>query len=103
MLPFCFHFSFAQILHGIVLEETTKGVFLPLVGAPVYWLNYSNLGTITDTSGVFYVQLPENKTNEKLVISYLGYKSGTILVKGAEKMRVILAFQNSKNVRNKNL
>ena len=41
-----------QYIKGVVLEETSKGHFNPLVGATVHWLE-SNKGTFTDTSGVF--------------------------------------------------
>lgn len=91
-------YSQSQKLRGVVLEESSKGTFVPLIGAPVYWLNNSNIGTITDTSGVFSIDFIENSTNEKLIISYLGYKSDTILVKGNEKLRIILASQNSKEL-----
>lgn len=81
-----------------MLEESSKGTFVPLVGAPVYWLNNPTIGTITDTSGVFSIDFTENSTQNRLIISYLGYKSDTILVKGTEKMRVVLALQNSKEL-----
>lgn len=93
-----FSFAQSQKLRGVVLEESSKGTFVPLIGAPVYWLNNSNIGTITDTSGVFSIDFIENSINEKLIISYLGYKNDTILVRGNEKLRIILASQNSKEL-----
>ncbi len=92
---FCL-FCQSKIVRGVVMEESQKGVFFPLVGTPVYWLGNPSLGAVTDTSGVFTIAMqPEYN---KLIVSYLGYKSDTILVKGTEKLRIILASQNSKEL-----
>lgn len=97
---FYFQLTFAQSqkLRGVVLEESSKGTFVPLVGAPVYWLNNPAIGVITDTSGVFTIEFIDNNINNQLVISYLGYKSDTVFVKGNERLRIILASQNTKEL-----
>jgi outer membrane receptor for ferrienterochelin and colicins len=87
-------------ISGVVLEENSKGTFSPIVGAPVFWLGTSK-GVVTDTNGVFTISQIKDSLNphySQLVIQYLGYKSDTILVKGNEKVRVILVQQNSKEL-----
>ncbi|TAF74537.1 MAG: hypothetical protein EAZ53_08470 [Bacteroidetes bacterium] len=93
-----FLFAQSQKLRGVVLEESSKGTFVPLVGAPVFWLNNPAIGVITDTSGVFTIDFMERNSNNRLVISYLGYKSDTVFVKGNERLRIILASQNTKEL-----
>lgn len=88
-----------QQVRGVVLEATTKGIFQPLVGTTVQWLQGS-IGTITDTNGVFILPLLENfksDTINKIIISYLGFKSDTIEVnsKNLDKVRVILVEDQS--------
>ncbi|TAG56854.1 MAG: TonB-dependent receptor [Cytophagales bacterium] len=97
---FYFQLTFAQSqkLRGVVLEESSKGTFVPLVGAPVYWLNNPAIGVITDTSGVFTIEFIDNNIYNQLVISYLGYTSDTVFVKGNERLRIILASQNTKEL-----
>lgn len=85
-----------QFLRGVVLETSQDGKFLPIVGAPVHWLGNASLGAVTDTSGVFTIAM--QPAYNKLIISYLGYKSDTILVKGNEKLRIILASQIGKEL-----
>ncbi|MDX2191345.1 MAG: carboxypeptidase-like regulatory domain-containing protein [Bacteroidota bacterium] len=90
-----------KYVRGVVLEETKKGQFVPLVGAPVIWLG-TNEGTVTDTSGAFKIQVPlsigEGLGVGQLVISYIGFKSDTIDVKGTSQARVILAQEGSKEL-----
>jgi len=64
-------------LNGIVLE-TSNGKEMPLPGANVYWLN-SSVGAITNDDGTF--TLPYKFSYNKLVISYVGFKTDTLTVK----------------------
>ncbi len=75
-------------IRGVVLEEDRKGHFHPLVGATVVWLGTGN-GTATDSSGVFSLVAGANQN--RLVISYSGYQSDTILVHPAQQLKIVLA------------
>ena len=63
-------------LQGIVLESSNSKE-IPLAGANVYWLD-SSIGTITNVDGTF--ALPYKFSFNKLVISYVGYKTDTLTV-----------------------
>ncbi len=63
-------------LKGIVLESSS-GKESPLPGANVYWLG-SSVGAITNEDGTF--SLPYKFSFNKLVISYVGFKTDTITV-----------------------
>lgn len=63
-------------LKGIVLESSS-GTESPLPGANVYWLG-SSVGAITNEDGTF--SLPYKFSFNKLVISYVGFKTDTITV-----------------------
>lgn len=62
-------------------EESISGKKqeLPLINANVYWLGSSN-GTVTDLNGKFSIPFPEKGLPAKLIISYVGYKTDTLLV-----------------------
>ncbi|MFZ9388084.1 MAG: TonB-dependent receptor domain-containing protein [Chitinophagaceae bacterium] len=77
-----------SFIRGVVLEENTKGVLNPLVGATVQWLGSSS-GTVTDTAGVFSIHpLPGIS---RLVISYTGYTPDTISAPAGSDVKIILA------------
>ena len=63
-------------LKGIILEASSAKES-PLPGANVYWAN-STIGTITNDDGTF--TLPYKFSYSKLVISYVGFKTDTIIV-----------------------
>lgn len=97
-----------KVVRGVVLEESQKGQFTPLIAAPVFWMGTQE-GTVTDTLGVFKIPAPtifpdsgNLKPNEKrarfLIISYVGYTSDTINVADMDKIRVVLAQENSKEL-----
>ncbi len=73
-------------LKGIVLE-TTSSKELPLPGANVYWLG-SSIGTITLEDGTFTI--PYKFSFNKLVISYVGFKTDTLTVNENKFIRHIL-------------
>lgn len=77
----------AQQLTGVVLERTDDGMFQPIVGASTYWLGTVS-GTVTDTNGVF--RLPFNEQSNRLVVSYIGYVSDTVVITDQRKVNVIL-------------
>ncbi|WP_121667831.1 TonB-dependent receptor [Mesonia aquimarina] len=75
--------SFSQEkIQGTILEKNDKNKSLPLLGANVYWLN-TDVGTVTDFDGKF--SLSYKKEYQRLVISYVGFKTDTITVKNPSK------------------
>jgi outer membrane receptor for ferrienterochelin and colicin len=76
------------IVKGVVLEANKKGEFRPLVGANVYWIP-SMKGVVTDTAGWF--KLPYDSSASNIVVSFIGYKSDTLKPTLQREIRVILA------------
>jgi len=64
-------------ISGMVMEANEKNEHIGLPGANVVWLNTS-VGTVTDIDGKFTI--PYSKDYEKLVISYVGYKTDTLTI-----------------------
>ena len=64
-------------LKGRVLTKDGSET-IPLIGANVFWLN-TEIGTITDEEGKF--SIPFLGSEEKLILSYIGYKSDTLSLK----------------------
>ena len=66
----------AATVRGSVGEMVT-GRRVPLIGATVLWAGTS-IGTVTDSAGRF--QLATQAASNRLVISYVGYQSDTLVV-----------------------
>lgn len=64
---------YGQFITGSVVDVRTNE---PLLGAVVQWEN-SNVGTVTNESGKF--NLPSDKIYSRIIISYVGYKTDTIV------------------------
>lgn len=86
ILPLLFSLR-AQMLQGVVLEKNIKGDLSPLIGASVYWAG-TTIGVTTDTIGVFKIK--PDSISKKLVVSYIGYISDTILISKQIKIKVVL-------------
>lgn len=71
-----------QSLHGLVLEKSDNAK-TPLIGASVFWLG-TTIGAATDANGEFEIDRPESLP-AKLVVSFVGFTSDTILVKNVKK------------------
>lgn len=71
-----------QSLHGHVYQEDENG-HQPLIGASVFWLG-TTIGVATDVDGKFAIPAPE-KLPAKLVVSFVGFRSDTLLIKSLEK------------------
>jgi len=76
LMFFALFASAQEQLTGIVLESYSTNES-PLPGANVYWLG-SSVGAITNEDGIF--SIPYKFSYEKLVISYVGFKTDTISV-----------------------
>ena len=64
---------------------------LGVAGATINWLN-TNIGTITNEKGWFTI--PFKKEYKKLVISYIGYKTDTIIVRDLTPIHHFITIEN---------
>lgn len=71
-------------LEGQILEANKENKVIPVAGANVHWLNTA-VGNVTDFDGNFTI--PYNKSYKKLIISYVGYKTDTIDVTSANRIK----------------
>jgi outer membrane receptor protein involved in Fe transport len=84
--------SFSQEkIEGVILEKNEKNEPIVLSGANVFWVNAS-IGTMTDLNGAF--SIPYKKEYNQLVISYIGYKTDTIIINSPRRIKHTL---NSKD------
>jgi outer membrane receptor for ferrienterochelin and colicin len=77
-------------LEGTVMERSGDQNKV-LSGANVYWMN-SQTGTITNDEGIF--SIPYSKAYNKLIISYVGYKSDTLTITNAQRINHFLSPSN---------
>ena len=70
-----------QLTGQIKIKENATE--LPIEGVNLIWLNTS-MGTITDQSGNF--KLPMSSNSNKLVISYLGFKTDTLIISSSKRL-----------------
>jgi outer membrane cobalamin receptor len=78
-------------IQGLVLEEAANGKFKPLSSASIYWLG-TNKGAISDSLGIFKIALDTIHT--RLVVSYTGLQSDTIVVTDVNEVKIVLASKN---------
>ena len=71
-------------IEGVLLEKNGNNEIIGLAGANVFWLNAS-LGTITDLDGSFTI--PYKKGYKKLIFSYVGYKTDTLLISNTKPIK----------------
>ncbi|MDO6676204.1 TonB-dependent receptor [Tenacibaculum sp. 1_MG-2023] len=88
---------FLLISLSLFAQEELQGVIkdnnnLEILGANVYWLNTS-VGTTTNETGTF--SIPYKKEYQKLVISFVGYKTDTIIVNSLTPVRHYLTESNT--------
>lgn len=83
-----FHSLFAQdiVLKGMIYDAKTKE---PIYGASIA-VSGTTLGTITNDKGEFQLSVPKGSANIHLVISYIGYKSQNIILKGQKSINIAL-------------
>lgn len=74
-----------KILKGEVFEEHKHGHRHALPGANVYWIGTS-IGTSTGPSGKFEIDRIDGVN--KLVVSYIGYKTDTIIVDNNKNIQI---------------
>lgn len=70
--------SFSQEkVEGMIMEANSTKEHIGLSGANVYWMD-SQIGTITNEEGLF--SIPYKKEYNKLIISYVGFRSDTLTI-----------------------
>ena len=78
-------------LKGMIMDQENPKDNLGISGATVNWLN-TNIGTITNEKGWFII--PFKKEYKKLVISYIGYKTDTIIVRDLTPIHHFITIEN---------
>ena len=78
-------------LKGMIMDQENPKDNLGVAGATVNWLN-TNIGTITNEKGWFTI--PFKKEYKKLVISYIGYKTDTIIVRDLTPIHHFITLEN---------
>ncbi len=76
-----------NFITGIVLEETKKGMLLPIAQATVRCLSNNEVHVITDSTGIFRLPCAVPTT---IVVSYVGFKTDTIHIKNYDELKIIL-------------
>ena len=85
-------FLFSQeTLTGMIMDKNNSKDNLGVFGANVYWLNTST-GATTDEKGWFTI--PYKKSYKKLVVSYVGYKSDTLIITNLEPIHHFITPEN---------
>ena len=90
-----FFFSFVNaqnLVSGTVYGDSPDN---PLPGANVYWLSTNN-GTVTNIDGKFSLQ--SDPDSAQLIISYVGYISDTLSVRGPQRVAHVLQSNESKDL-----
>ena len=77
-----------EVISGHVFELISKDSITPLTGVNVFYLN-SNIGTITNEKGFF--ELESIQQNNKLVFSFTGYKSDTLILNKVKEINVVMS------------
>jgi outer membrane receptor for ferrienterochelin and colicins len=85
--------TYSQTIKGTVTERK-DGKNLSLPGVNIIWLG-TFIGGVSNADGNFEIPAPENFPS-KLVFSFVGYKTDTVLVKDFSKLNVTL--KNSLNL-----
>ena len=90
---FSFSFVNAQdLVSGKVYGDNLDN---PLPGANVYWLS-TDKGTVTNIDGRFSLQ--SEPDSDQLIISYVGFISDTLTVRGAQRIAHVLQSNESKDL-----
>ena len=85
-------FLFSQeTLTGMIMDKNNSKDNLGVFGANVYWLNTS-IGATTNEKGWFTI--PYKKSYKKLVVSYVAYKSDTLIITNLEPIHHFITPEN---------
>ncbi len=78
-------------LKGMIMDQENPKDNLGVAGATINWLN-TNIGAITNEKGWFTI--PFKREYKKLVISYIGYKTDTIIVRDLTPIHHFITIEN---------
>ena len=78
-------------LKGMIMDQENPKDNLGVAGATINWLN-TNIGAITNEKGWFTI--PFKREYKKLVISYIGYKTDTIIVRDLTPIHHFITLEN---------
>tara|TARA_R110002051_G_scaffold138268_1_gene211015 strand:+ start:15020 stop:17260 length:2241 start_codon:yes stop_codon:yes gene_type:complete len=85
---FCNQLIFCQLqINGTVVELSEKGEQITLADVNIRWLN-STIGTTSDLNGDF--KIPYSKDHQKLVFSYIGFITDTIIANRPNLGKILL-------------
>ena len=84
LLPYLSH---SQSISGIVLEKKTDGKTEVIVGANIRWLNAKS-GVSSNSVGKF--MLAQKPENHQLIVSFVGYKTDTLMVHTTDYLTIFL-------------
>ncbi|PIB31534.1 TonB-dependent receptor [Gaetbulibacter sp. 5U11] len=79
-------------LNGTIYDSSQNNIKQPLFGANLIWLGTS-VGTSTDIDGNF--SLPFVDSTNNLIISYIGFKSDTLVITSATPIKHVLTPTNN--------
>ncbi|WP_028282955.1 TonB-dependent receptor [Olleya marilimosa] len=79
-------------LNGTIYDSSQDNIKQPLFGANLIWLGTS-IGTSTDIDGNF--SLPFVDSTNNLIISYVGFKSDTVVITSATPIKHVLTPTNN--------
>ncbi|MFT7900970.1 TonB-dependent receptor [Tenacibaculum ascidiaceicola] len=79
-------------LKGVIKDKNGPKDNLGVYGANIHWLN-TEVGTTTNKKGMF--SIPYKKEYRKLIISFVGYKTDTIIVKSTKPINHYLTESNT--------
>lgn len=79
-------------LKGVIKDKNGSKDNLGVYGANIHWLN-TEVGTTTNKKGMF--SIPYKKEYRKLIISFVGYKTDTIIVKSSKPINHYLTESNT--------
>jgi len=79
-------------IKGVILDKNNPKKNQGVLGANVYWLDTS-VGTTTNEKGAF--EIPYKKEYQKLIISFIGFKTDTVDVKNLKYLRHFITEENT--------
>jgi len=74
-----------KIITGVIIDEKTKE---PIIGASIVAEKNTTIGTVSDLNGNFQLSLPQDVN--AIEISYLGYATQQIELKGRTRLEIVL-------------
>ncbi len=78
-------------VEGMVMEANSSNKHIGLSGANVYWID-SQTGTVTNEEGLF--SIPYEREYDRLIISYVGFESDTLIINGPKTLHHFLQPSN---------